>query len=177
MNRKTFIATIISGICIWLLIPAHKVRSIYNRLKKTPAPGKHVLKTITAIAEFIYPEDEGQGAMSLGIRNFFNLQLTTPYYKMLIPNIIRLVNYLDTESRKICGKCFVYAEYEMRKKLIDSIGSGEKDRVNSKIRNDFNVLIDLTLEGCFSDPMYGGNRNKQAWNLLGGTIKEEWFYA
>ena len=177
MNRKTFIATIVSGICIWLLIPAHRVRSIYNRFKKTPAPGKHVLKTIATVAEYIYPEDDDAGALSLGIRNFFSLQLTTPYYRKLLPGVNRLVDYLDKESRMICGKDFLYATPEIKKKLLDSIASGEKDQVSIEIGKDFLALIDLTLEGCFSDPMYGGNKNRQAWNLLGGTIREEWFYA
>ena len=177
MSRKTFIAVIISGIGIWLLIPTLKVRSIYNRLKKPSGPKKHVLKTIATIAEYIYPEDEDPGAMSLGIRNFFTLQLITPYYRKLIPGINRLVDYLDKESGRICGKDFLYATPEIKKKLLDSIASGEKDEASVEIRKDFYALIDLTLEGCFSDPMYGGNKNKQAWNLLGGTIRQEWFYA
>lgn len=177
MNRKTFIATIISGICICLLTPAHKVRSIYNRLKKPSGPNEHELKTAAIIAEYIYPEDNAPGALSLGIQNFFTVQLTTPYYKKLIPCIRRLINYLDMESRKVCGKDFLYATTEIQHKLLDSIASGKKDQVSTGIRKDFYKLIDPTLEGCFSDPMHGGNKNKQAWNVMGGTIKEDWFYA
>ena len=177
MNRKTFLATIISGIAIWLVMPKHKVRSIFKRLKKRPAPDRHVLKTTAAIAEYIYPEDEEAGAISLGIRNFFTLQLTTSYYRKRIPGVVRLVDYLDRECGKMCGRDFVYAETEIKKKLLDSIASGEKDRVSIKIRKDLFALIDLTLEGCFSDPMHGANKNRQAWQLMGGTIREEWFYA
>jgi gluconate 2-dehydrogenase gamma chain len=31
----------------------------------------------------------------------------------------------------------------------------------------FNLLLTLTMEGLFADPIYGGNRNKAGWNLLG----------
>lgn len=177
MNRKTFIATIISAICIWFLIPAHKVRSIYNRFKKPSSPNEHELKTASRIAEYIYPEDDAPGALSLGINNFFSIQFKTPYYKKYVPLVKCLTNYLDSESQKVNGKNFLSSETKTQNELLDSIAMGKKDHVITNIRKDFYTLVELTLEGCFSDPMYGGNKNKQAWNLLGGTFKEEWFYA
>lgn len=177
MNRNTFIAILLSGISIWLVTPARKVRSIYQRLKKPSGPGEHELKTAAVIAEYIYPEDDAPGALSLGINNFFTIQFATPYYRKYIPSLKRLTSYLDSESKKITGKNFLSTESKIQHELLDSIASGEKGRVNTAIRKDFYTFIELTLEGCFSDPMYGGNKNKQAWNLLGGTIREEWFNA
>lgn len=31
----------------------------------------------------------------------------------------------------------------------------------------FNLLLQLTVEGYFADPMYGGNKNKAAWKMIG----------
>ena len=31
----------------------------------------------------------------------------------------------------------------------------------------FNLLLDNTIEGFFSDPIYGGNRDKIGWKLVG----------
>src|SRR6202008_4628004 len=31
----------------------------------------------------------------------------------------------------------------------------------------FNMLLDNTIEGFFSDPIYGGNRDKVGWKLVG----------
>ena len=31
----------------------------------------------------------------------------------------------------------------------------------------FNMLLDNTIEGFFSDPVYGGNRDKAGWKLVG----------
>ena len=31
----------------------------------------------------------------------------------------------------------------------------------------FDALLTLTQEGLFADPMYGGNRNKVAWKMIG----------
>ena len=177
MNRKTFLATIISAICIWLLTPTHKVRSIFNRLKKPLSPNEHELITASRIAEYIYPEDDSEGALSLGIHNFFTIQFKIPYYRKFITSIKRLTNHVDSESRKLCGKDFIAAEAAVQNRVLDSIADTRKKRIQGTVIKDFHTLINLTLEGCFSDPMHGGNKNKLAWNLLGGTIKEDWFYA
>ena len=31
----------------------------------------------------------------------------------------------------------------------------------------FNLLLNLTMEGFFSDPIYGGNRGKASWKMIG----------
>ena len=31
----------------------------------------------------------------------------------------------------------------------------------------FNLLLQLTIEGYFADPMYGGNKNKASWKMIG----------
>ena len=42
----------------------------------------------------------------------------------------------------------------------------------------FNALLNITMEGFFADPMYGGNRNMAAWKMVGypglpATYREE----
>jgi gluconate 2-dehydrogenase gamma chain len=42
----------------------------------------------------------------------------------------------------------------------------------------FNALLQITMEGFFADPMYGGNRNMAAWKMVGypglpATYREE----
>jgi len=31
----------------------------------------------------------------------------------------------------------------------------------------FNALLQITMEGFFADPMYGGNRNMAGWKMVG----------
>ena len=31
----------------------------------------------------------------------------------------------------------------------------------------FKALLQITMEGFFADPMYGGNRNKASWRMIG----------
>ncbi len=34
-------------------------------------------------------------------------------------------------------------------------------------RQFFNALLTITMEGFFSDPIYGGNRDMASWKMLG----------
>lgn len=38
---------------------------------------------------------------------------------------------------------------------------------NSANRNFFGLLLQLTIEGYFADPMYGGNKDGAAWKMIG----------
>ncbi|HXJ02044.1 MAG TPA: gluconate 2-dehydrogenase subunit 3 family protein, partial [Micropepsaceae bacterium] len=44
-------------------------------------------------------------------------------------------------------------------------GTAEFDGLDSKYF--FTSLLTITMEGFFSDPIYGGNRNKASWRMLG----------
>ena len=64
-------------------------------------------------------------------------------------------------------------------KEFDQLASAEKQRVlegldQSKITLDgvpgkqfFDMFYQATMEGLFADPIYGGNRNKAAWKMIG----------
>lgn len=49
-------------------------------------------------------------------------------------------------------------------KLMDQ-GKAELPDFNSK--QFFEALLQLTMEGFFSDPIYGGNKNKVSWKMIG----------
>jgi gluconate 2-dehydrogenase gamma chain len=44
-------------------------------------------------------------------------------------------------------------------------GSAQIDNIN--LKEFFQRLLAITMEGFFSDPLYGGNRNKASWRMLG----------
>jgi len=175
MNRRGFIAILVAGVGFWLFTPFHKIRSLYNRLKRPAIPGTNEIKIASRVAEYIYPEDDTSGARSLGIENFFINQFRTPYYQHYIPSVQRITRFLDRECKKEHGCKFLSSEPPIQNQLIQTITSTETIQQYPEIQKDFNALVDITLEGCFSDPRHGGNREKKAWQLLNGTINEEWF--
>jgi gluconate 2-dehydrogenase gamma chain len=44
-------------------------------------------------------------------------------------------------------------------------GKAEFDEINAK--QFFEMLLASAMEGFFADPMYGGNRDKVAWRMVG----------
>ena len=45
--------------------------------------------------------------------------------------------------------------------------SGKAEFANFSSRAFFARLLTMTMEGFFGDPIYGGNRNKVSWKMLG----------
>src|SRR5262249_10278443 len=65
------------------------------------------------------------------------------------------------------------------KKSFHQLGMKQQDEILTELdegkfpieavppRFFFNLLLDNTIEGFFSDPIYGGNRDKIGWKLVG----------
>jgi gluconate 2-dehydrogenase gamma chain len=70
-------------------------------------------------------------------------------------------------TRKTYGKDFDRlsgAERETALKTMDA-GKAEFDEINGK--QFFEMLLASAMEGFFADPIYGGNRDKVSWRMVG----------
>ena len=70
-------------------------------------------------------------------------------------------------TRKACGKDFdrlAGAERDAALKTMDA-GKAELAEVNGK--QFFEMLLASAMEGFFADPIYGGNRDKVSWRMVG----------
>ena len=70
-------------------------------------------------------------------------------------------------TRKTYGKDFdrlSAAEREAALKTMDA-GKAEFDEINGK--QFFEMLLASAMEGFFADPIYGGNRDKVSWRMVG----------
>ena len=70
-------------------------------------------------------------------------------------------------TRKTKGKDFDHLSQSEREEAIKLLDQGKADLVDFNGKQFFDALLDLTMEGFFSDPIYGGNRNKVAWRMVG----------
>ena len=70
-------------------------------------------------------------------------------------------------SRKTYGKTFDRLSSEQRIQALKEMEEGKAkfDGLDAKLF--FQRLLAITMEGFFSDPIYGGNRNKASWRMLG----------
>jgi len=70
-------------------------------------------------------------------------------------------------SRKTYGKDFDRLDPDKRAEALTAMQEGKAEFVNFSAKAFFARLLTLTMEGFFGDPIYGGNRNKVSWRMLG----------
>jgi gluconate 2-dehydrogenase gamma chain len=70
-------------------------------------------------------------------------------------------------SHKTFGKDFDRLNPAERVDALKQIEEGKAKFENFAATAFFNRVLAIVMEGFFSDPMYGGNRNKVAWQMLG----------
>ena len=70
-------------------------------------------------------------------------------------------------SRKTYGRDFDRLDPDKRIEALTAMQEGKAAFENFSSRAFFARLLALTMEGFFGDPIYGGNRNKASWRMLG----------
>jgi gluconate 2-dehydrogenase gamma chain len=70
-------------------------------------------------------------------------------------------------SRKTYGKDFDRLSPADRDAALKAMDEGKAEFVGIRSRPFLNALLTITMEGFFSDPIYGGNRNRVSWTMLG----------
>jgi len=70
-------------------------------------------------------------------------------------------------SRKTHGKDFDRLAPKEREAALKELESGKAALNDFDGKQFFDALLVVTMEGFFADPIYGGNRNKAGWKLVG----------
>jgi gluconate 2-dehydrogenase gamma chain len=70
-------------------------------------------------------------------------------------------------SRKTYGKDFDRLPGADREAALKAMEDGKAEFAGLSSRVFFNALLDISMEGFFADPIYGGNRNMAAWKMVG----------
>jgi gluconate 2-dehydrogenase gamma chain len=91
------------------------------------------------------------------------------YQLALTPREFFLAGIAATNEwcRKTCGKDFDRLPTSARIDALKALEEGKADLGHLSARQFFNALLTITMEGFFSDPIYGGNRNMASWKMLG----------
>jgi gluconate 2-dehydrogenase gamma chain len=143
-----------------------------------------------AVARLIPADDLGPGAREAGVPVFIDRQLSGTYgtggkwytqgpwgestreqgYQLpLMPrDLYRLcIEQIDTRVRKDKNAPFIRLSAADQDAVLASIQKGELTIPGVPVAEFFNMLLGNTIEGFFADPVYGGNRNKAGWRLVG----------
>ena len=145
-----------------------------------------------AVARLIPDDDLGAGALEAGVPQFIDSQLQGKfglaakwymqgpwrsgtdeqgYQHRLTPQEIYRVGIaaVDMYAEENGGGVFADADDGRQDRILTALESGELqiDPVPDSILSTFwQILLDNTMQGYFSDPAYGGNRDKVGWRLV-----------
>ncbi|HET7596787.1 MAG TPA: gluconate 2-dehydrogenase subunit 3 family protein [Burkholderiales bacterium] len=143
-----------------------------------------------AVARLIPADDLGPGAREAGVTVFIDRQLAgfwgthgrnyrtgpwregTPqqgFQSRLTPQEIYRAGIRETNLHcvKRHGKAFEFLAPEQQDEVLRMLEDNEVLLESLPSRLFFNLLLRNTMEGFFADPMYGGNRDKIGWKLIG----------
>jgi gluconate 2-dehydrogenase gamma chain len=145
---------------------------------------------IEAACERLIPEDElGAGALRAGVPNYLDTQLAgawgagerlyrsgpwaqgTPSQSYQLPftpaelfhTALRAINR-DLDARSTPFNEMPAAHQD---EYLKSLESGAHDLDGVPSAEFFDMFRKMTVEGFFSDPVYGGNRDMMAWRMIG----------
>ncbi|GBR44348.1 gluconate 2-dehydrogenase [Neokomagataea tanensis NBRC 106556] len=144
-----------------------------------------------AATERLFPKDHnGPGATELGVPEFIDRQMQTPYgvgdnwymsapfqegpanlgYQLpLVPRALyrQGIASLERYTHQQYGKNFAALPAPTQDIILTALEGGSLQLESIPGRTFFEQLRTNTLEGAFSDPLYGGNHNLGGWLMLG----------
>jgi len=139
---------------------------------------------------FIPPDEVGPGALELGVAVFIDRQLNSGYgrgdrmylqgpflegtpeqgyqLRMTPSELIRNgILDLNAHLREKYKRTFDALSEEDRVAVLTQLEKREIALPTVPTPIFFNLLYDLTMQGYFADPLYGGNKGKAAWRMIG----------
>jgi len=117
-------------------------------------------KTLGEICERIVPKDEYPGAKELGVVVFIDRLLQEAHPEWI--SVYRAgLHSIDQSSREIHGAGFAELKAEQQTALLERMERGDPPAAEF-----FRMVRTHTMEGCYSHPKWGGNRDKAAWKMI-----------
>jgi len=143
-----------------------------------------------AVDRLIPPDELGPGAKEAGVTVYIDRQLCgswgthgrnyrsgpwlegTPeqgFQSRFTPQEIYRAGIRETNQHCNAqyGKNFDSLSAEQQEAVLQALDEGKLDLPSLSSKLFFGILWRNTEEGFFADPMYGGNRDKVGWKLLG----------
>ena len=144
-----------------------------------------------AVSRLIPADDLGPGAKEAGVTTFLDRQLggafgkgsswymqgpwkkgeeTQGYQSRMSPaELYRAsIKAIDTYcGGKFGGKKFSQLSADQQDQILSGIEKGDVKLEGVDAKSFFTMFLQNTVEGFFSDPLYGGNRDMVGWKLIG----------
>ena len=114
------------------------------------------METLVAFIDRLIPRDElGPGAVDAGAQIYIDRVLSGPNANEKA-TFIQGLEAVDADAKRLHGAA------------LAQLSPDKRDQILAGMTSDpfFNRARRLTLEGMFSDPYYGGNKNFAGWDLI-----------
>lgn len=125
------------------------------------------LRTMRAAIDRIIPADDFPSASEAGVDAFI-VALLGGDRKDDAPAFGAGLDGLDAEALALGGKCFADCSSTVQDQILKRVEGGSMPTAwpVSPVKF-FDLLLNLTAEGYFSDPANGGNRDAVSWKMVG----------
>lgn len=143
-----------------------------------------------AVDTFIPADEFGPGAFELGVVTFIDQQLNSGYgrgdrmylqgpfiegtpeqgyqLRMTPSELVRNgILDLNAQLRAKYKKTFDALAENERIAVLTQLEQREIDLATVPTAVFFSLVFDLTVQGYFADPLYGGNKGKATWKMIG----------
>ena len=146
------------------LVPLAALLSAPPAAAQTPATvfNPEQRKILEAFVDRLIPTDElGPGAVECGVADYIDRCLTG-FNAAEKPMFLEGLAALDLYALQTQKTAFASLTPVRRDQVLTEINNNQAPA----LRGFFNRVRRLTLEGMFSDPSYGGNKNFAGWDLI-----------
>jgi gluconate 2-dehydrogenase gamma chain len=123
-------------------------------------------RLLEAFIDRLIPSDEsGPGAIECGVANYIDQALAGDLTGEK-PGFLAGLTAIDSWARASQGMPFAELPPERKDETIRAMENNSAPGFLPNSRTFFLRVRQLTLEGMFSDPFYGGNRGFRGWDLI-----------
>ena len=185
MKRRQFL-TALSGVCLaaagvtWFWFRP-RTRVTITPDAPTTGPGgvpiapdgrpvfpERFRQTLRSMGERLVPDaPDAPGAAATDAFTYVEREAARPEMQGVRRQLMRGASQLDKLALKSAGKLYSTASVEERDAVIESMIQGEGRKRKFDPPEFVRLMLALTLEGMFSDPIHGGNKDMQGWTLIG----------
>ncbi len=127
--------------------------------------------TLRAMCDRLVPAETGvalaAGALSVGAFEYILREIGRPEMKSTRRTLMRGAAVLNRQAKARLGVIFHSADGEKQDMVIQSLLDGDGASAKFAPAEFVRTMVGLTLEGMFSDPIWGGNKGGEGWKAIG----------
>lgn len=158
LKRREFIRLAASAVAVGSAVSCGGVVSPWRSLTADEAD------TLASLCNQIIPEDQDLGAVSAGVVNYIDVQLSSPLKRM--KKVYRRgLAQLNDISFKRYAKRFASLPEQQQIEFLTAIDQ-DKAWKETPLHKFFRIVVDHTMQGFYGDPRHGGNRDRASWAML-----------